>query len=838
MKIIIVGGVAAGMSAAARLRRLDESAEIIVFEKDEHVSFANCGLPYHIGGVIPHRENLLLHTPETLKAQLNLDVRIFSEVTAIDRQAKEVRVREVKTGRDYTEHYDKLVLAPGAKALRPPMPGINHPAILELRNVADMDRIIAKLQEQPASAVVMGGFIGIEAAENLAERGLAVTLVEKMPQIMGILDPEMARMVQDHLELHGVTVSTGAGVTGFRDQQGRVEVDLENGTTLKTDLVILAIGSVPNSSLARDAGLKLGPRGGIAVDAQMRTSDPEIFAGGDAIETLDFVTGQPTYIPMAGPANRQGRIIADNLCGRASAYTATQGTAIMKVFDLTVASTGASEKTLKRANIDYRRIYLHPNGHAGYYPGTAQMHLKLLFSVDGARILGAQIVGFDGVDKRIDILATAMRGHLGVRDLENLELAYAPPYGSAKDPINMAGFIAGNLLDGTVEFWYAEEFPEKTAETILLDVRGPAEFDAGHIPGAINLPLPKLRASVAGLDKSKAYNIYCKVGLRSYLALRVLKQNGFQAKTLAGGIDIFRAVHPGKVAGGSGGSCGCPPAAPKPPAGPKPPVAPPPATSCGGTPPPPPPATPPPTSRVVSLDCTGLQCPGPLQRLSETIKTLATGDELAVTASDPGFLRDAKAWCGVSGHTFLEGQAKPGSVFCRIRKNAPATNASTVPAAKSNKTTMVVFSGDLDKVMASLVIANGAVAMGKEVTLFFTFWGLNALRKDVPQAKGKTLLDAMFGWMMPRGIGKLKLSQMHMLGMGTAMMKHVMKIKNVDSPQSLLMQARKQGVKLVACTMSLDVMGLKPEELIDGIELGGVATFLAESESAGMTLFV
>ncbi len=833
MKIIIVGGVAAGMSTAARLRRLDESAEIIVFEKDEHVSFANCGLPYHIGGVIPHRENLLLHTPETLKAQLNLDVRIFSEVTAIDRQAKEVRVREVKTGRDYTEHYDKLVLAPGAKALRPPMPGINHPAILELRNVADMDRIIAKLQEQPASAVVMGGFIGIEAAENLAERGLSVTLVEKMPQIMGVLDPEMARMVQDHLELHGVTVSTGAGVTGFRDQQGKVEVDLENGTTLKTDLVILAIGSVPNSSLARDAGLKLGQRGGIIVDAQMRTSDPDIFAAGDAIETIDFITGQPTYIPMAGPANRQGRIIADNLCGRASAYTATQGTAIMKVFDLTVASTGASEKTLKRANLDYRRIYLHPNGHAGYYPGTAQMHLKLLFSPDGTRIFGAQIVGFDGVDKRIDILATAMRGHLGVRDLEHLELAYAPPYGSAKDPINMAGFIAGNLLDGTVDFWYAEEFPEKTASTVLLDVRSPAEFAAGHIPGAINLPLPKLRASVATLDKSQAYHVYCKVGLRSYLALRVLKQNGFTAKTLAGGIDIFRAVHPGKVEGANASpSCGCPPANPKPAASPKPAAAPV-VTACGA----PPPASPATVGRMVTLDCTGLQCPGPLQRLSETIKGMAIGDELAVTASDPGFLRDAKAWCGISGHAFLEGQAKPGSVFCRIRKNAPVPT-STAVAAKSNKTTMVVFSGDLDKVMASLVIANGAVAMGKEVTLFFTFWGLNALRKDVPQAKGKTLLDAMFGWMMPRGIGKLKLSQMHMLGMGTAMMKHVMKIKNVDSPQSLLMQARKQGVKLVACTMSLDVMGLKPEELIDGIELGGVATFLAESESAGMTLFV
>ena len=816
MKVVIIGGVAAGMSAAARLRRLDEQAQIVVLEKDEFVSFANCGLPYHIGGVIPNRQSLLVQTPETLKAQLNLDVRTFSEVTAIDRAGHAVEVREVKTGRTYRESYDKLVIATGARSIRPAMPGLDHPAVCDLRNIADMDRILQRVGAGARHALVMGGYIGIEAAENLRERGLEVTLVEKMPQLMGPLDPEMARFLQSELEAHGIKVLLGSGVAGFRDGQGRVVALLESGASIEADLIVLALGSTPNSGLAREAGLALGSRGGIAVNDRMLTSDPDIYAGGDVIETTDFATGQPVYIPLAGPANRQGRIIADNLCGQDSAYRGTQGTSVLKVFGLTVAMTGLNEKALRRAGLPFRKIYLHPLGHAGYYPGTAPMHAKLLFSPDGARIYGAQIAGRDGVDKRIDVLSTAIRAGMAVQDLEHLELAYAPPFGSAKDPVNMMGFIADNLLRGAVAFWYAED--PVPPEAVLIDVRTPSEFETGHIPGAVNVPLASLRGRLAQLDRAKSFYIYCKVGLRSYLAYRILVQNGFKAATLAGGIDMHRAFHPDTT-----------PASTPPPA-----AAAPPATACGA----PPAALPETRTRTLSLDCLGLQCPGPIVRIQEAMEGLAPGDELRVIASDPGFLKDAEAWCRSRGHLFIEGGAVKEGLMARIRKACPAASSPATAAAEARKT-IVVFSGDLDKVIAALIIANGALAMGDKVTLFFTFWGLSALRREpAVTAAGKPLLDRLFGWMLPAGISRLTLSKMHMAGMGTAMMKYVMKSKKVDSAAQLLAQAQAAGIHIVACSMSLDVMGLKPGELIDGVEIGGVAAFLEESSRSNATLFI
>ncbi len=816
MRVVVVGGVAAGMSAAARLRRLDEQAEIVVLEKGGSVSFANCGLPYHIGGVIAERQSLLVQTPESLKASLALDVRVFSEVTAIDRAARQVQVRETRTGRTYTEPYDKLVLATGAESLRPPMPGLDHPAIFELRTMEDMDRIITKIKAGARHAVVMGGYIGIEAAENLRRRGLEVTLVEKLPQIMGPLDPEMAQYLREHLELHGIRVMTQAGVTGFVDAVGRVTVTLETGEALTADMVIFALGSKPNTALAQAAGLQLGGRGGVVVNDALQTSDPNIYAGGDAVETADFISGQPVYIPLAGPANRHGRLIADAICGHPGRYRGTQGTSVLHAFDLTVATTGLNEKTLSRLNIPYRKVYLHPLGHAGYYPGTAPMHLKLLFSPDGSRILGAQIVGCDGVDKRIDVIATAMRGGLGVADLEHLELAYAPPYGSAKDPVNMAGFIAGNLLRNDVTFWYAEDYAKLPPEAVILDVRPPAEFSAWNIPGSVNRPLAALRAGVGGLDRSKPYFVTCKVGLRSYLAYRILAQSGFTVQTLAGGNELFRAVHP-ELSSPPQAAPALPPAAPL--------------------------SAPAPAS--VTVDCSGLQCPGPLQKVVDALRPLAVGGELEALATDPGFLKDMEAWCRANGHALLEGKpAAGGGVVCRIRKGSAA--GSTAPSACPSsqgvnrmKKTLVVFSGDLDKVMAALIIANGALAMGNDVTLFFTFWGLSALRSNSSSpVAGKSLLDRMFGWMLPRGAGRLKLSKMHMAGMGTAMMRYVMRSKRVDSVQALLEQARAKGARLVACSMSLDVMGLKPEELIAGVEIGGVASFLAEADQSNATLFV
>lgn len=551
MKLVVIGGVAAGASVAARARRLDEEATIVVLERDAHVSFANCGLPYHIGGVIRDRDGLLLHTPASLKAALDLDVRTGHEAVAIDRAARVVRVRELATGREYAEPYDKLALCPGARPLRPPLPGIDLPGVLVLRNIADMDAIKARVDAGARSAVVIGaGYIGIEMAENLKHRGLEVDLVEMADQILPPLDREMTAGLEDHLRARGVRVRVGAAAAEFREAAGgRIETVLKDGTKLAADLVILSAGVKPDTALAKAAGLAIGPRGGIAVDEHLRTSDPDIYAAGDAVEVRHARLPGEWIIPLAGPANRQGRVAANNLCGRPTACPATVGTAIVKVFDMTAGGTGATERTLAAARIPYRKVYLHPAHHAGYYPGAAPLHIKLLFAPDDGRILGAQVVGGEGVDKRLDVFATALRGGLTVYDLENLELAYAPPYGSARDPVNQAGFVASNLLRGDVRFWYAEEFPAATEGALVLDVRGRREYDEWHIPGARNIPLGELRGRLAEVPIDAKVRVYCMVGFRSYLAYRMLVQCGIRdVATLAGGAKTFRAVHRGTAA--------------------------------------------------------------------------------------------------------------------------------------------------------------------------------------------------------------------------------------------------------------------------------------------------
>ncbi len=545
MKIVIIGGVAAGMSTAARARRLSEKAEIVVLERSQYVSFANCGLPYHIGGDIKERDQLLLQTPQTLAETLNLDVRTGHEVIAVDRGDQSITVRELTTGREYIEPYDKLVLCPGANPVRPNLPGIEHQRIFTLRNIEDMDVIKTIVDQGIKQAVVIGGgYIGVEMAENLRHRGLGVTLVELAEQIMPPLDQEMARDLQYHLEYHGVQLRLGTAAASFADAEGNVAVTLQDGTKLLADLVLLAVGVRPDVSLAQGACLTLGSRGGIQVNAQMQTSDSNIYAAGDAVEVTDTITGDPALIALAGPANRQGRIVADHIFGRDSAYTSTQGTAIVKVFEMTGGGTGASEKTLKRKGMPYHKVYIHPSGHASYYPGTTSMHIKLLFAPQDGKILGAQIVGYDGVDKRIDIFATAIRADMTVYDLEQLELAYAPPYGSAKDPVNMAGFVAANLLKGDTDFWYAEDYPAATEGGIVIDVRGATEYQAWHLPNAINIPLGQLRSQLASLPQDKPILLYCRVGFRSYLAYRLLVQSGFhQVKALAGGSKTFCSYH-------------------------------------------------------------------------------------------------------------------------------------------------------------------------------------------------------------------------------------------------------------------------------------------------------
>ncbi|MDZ4717818.1 MAG: FAD-dependent oxidoreductase [Roseiflexaceae bacterium] len=552
MNMVIVGGVAAGMSAAARLRRLDEQAEIIVLERDRYVSFANCGLPYHISGDIPDREQLLVATPEHLRATLNLTVRTRHEVVGIDREAKQVQVLDRASGTQYVQPYDKLLLAQGAEPIRPPTPGLEHPRILTLRSIPDMDAVKAAADGAHSAVVIGASYIGLEVAEALRKRGLAVDLVELQEQVIPLFDREMTGALHEHLSEQGVTLHLGTAAAAFHDDSGRVVVELRDGTNITTDLVLLAVGVRPASGLAKAAGLALGPRGGVAVDRHLRTSDPNIYAAGDMIEVIDTITGEPAVIALAGPANRQGRIVADHVCGRDAAYTTTQGTAIVQVFDMTAASTGASEKTLRRTGRSFRKIYVHPNDHAGYYPGAVPMHIKLLFSPDDGRVLGAQIVGTAGVDKRIDVLATAIRAGMTVFDLERLELAYAPPYGSAKDPINMAGFVAANLMRGDVVFWYAEEYPGRAQGATVIDVRNADEYADGHLPTAVNIPLPELRArfaEVAQLAEQGPVLLYCMVGFRSYVAYRILRQRGVeQVATLAGGMKTFIGLHGPAVA--------------------------------------------------------------------------------------------------------------------------------------------------------------------------------------------------------------------------------------------------------------------------------------------------
>lgn len=547
-KTVIVGGVAGGASCAARLRRLDEQAEIVLLERGPYVSFANCGLPYHVGGVIPERESLIVQTPEILHERFNLDVRVQNEALAIDRKAKTVTVRD-ETGREYRESYDTLVLATGSSPLRPPIPGIEAPRIKTLWSVPDADEIKELLTTVAvkSAAVVGGGFIGLEMADNLHHAGLRVSIIEALDQVMAPLDYEMALLLHENIRKNQVDLHLGDAVASFEDRGETVVVHLKSGRSVEAGLVILAIGVRPNSQLARDAGLELNARGGIVVDEHLRTSDPSIYAVGDVIEVKDFVFGDRTMIPLAGPANKQGRIAANNIAGEACIYEGTQGTSVAKVFSLSAASTGANEKSLERHGLqrgrDYESIIISQDSHAGYYPGVVPLMLKLIFSRDGRKIYGAQIVGRDLVDKRIDTIATVMRLGGSVLDLARLELAYAPPYSSAKDPVNMLGFVAENLLSGKVAISAWDE-PEKDGEALVLDVREETEQMAYKTPNSIEMPLSELRVRLKELDPEKRYIIMCGMGIRSYVAQRILAQNGFKRLTVyPGGVRFYQPTH-------------------------------------------------------------------------------------------------------------------------------------------------------------------------------------------------------------------------------------------------------------------------------------------------------
>lgn len=808
-RILIIGGVAGGATAAARARRLSESADIIVFEKGDYISFANCGLPYYIGRDIEDREALLLHTPKSMKERFNIDVRIKHEVINIDRHNKAVVVKNLETHQEYREAYDKLILSPGAQPIIPPIPGINDPRILSLRNIADMDAIDNLIQTKAISRalVIGGGYIGLEMTEALRQRNINVALIELTKQVMGPIDAEMATLLHQELLLHQVDLHLGVAVTGFESTTDSVTTILSNNERISAELVILAIGVKPETKLAIAAGLEIGKLGGIAVNTQMQTSDENIYAVGDAVEIIDFVSDTNTLVPLAGPANRQGRIAADNIFQRKSFYRNTQGTGICKVFNQTVGMVGLNEKILQRKQIAYKKIYLHAAAHASYYPGATPISMKLLFAPNG-KILGAQAIGINGIDKRIDVIATAMRGGQTVYDLEHAELCYAPPYGSAKDPVNYAGFIATNVLQGDMPIIYAEELAQEP-NSILLDVRSEVEFQNGTIPGAINIPLDRLRERLAELPQNKTLLVFCKVGLRGYLACRILLQHGFTCKNLTGGYmtyqmqmnqitnqPLVKQVHSdaGELPEDTNSKI------------------------------------------VLNINACGAQCPGPIKKLSEAMEKLQDGESLAILTTDPGFINDAPAWCETTGNKLIAQTSSKEGCKTIVQKNN--NKITTTPRNLEKKLTIVAFSGDFDRAMAAFIIANGAIAMGYEVTLFFTFWGLNILRKSYPIKTYKNFIEKLFSKMMPRGAKKLALSKMHMMGFGTTMLKHIMKQKNVDSLPELIEQAVKAKVHLVACTMSMDLMGLKAEELLDGIEQGGVAKYLNAADKGQINLFI
>jgi NADPH-dependent 2,4-dienoyl-CoA reductase/sulfur reductase-like enzyme/peroxiredoxin family protein/TusA-related sulfurtransferase/rhodanese-related sulfurtransferase len=845
-KTVIIGGVAGGATTAARLRRLNETAEIILLEKGEYISFANCGLPYYVGDVISERDNLLLQTPEAMYKKFNIDVRVLNEVMSINSEEKKVVVKNLKTGKTYDESYDQLVISTGSSPIKPQISGINSDKIFTIWTVPDTDRIkeVITKHNTKSAVVIGGGFIGLEMAENLHHAGIKVTLVEKMNQVMATIDYDMATLIHENLQDNQVPLYLEDGVLAFHEdkEHGTVTVELESGKELETDIVILAIGVKPNSELAKQAGLTLNQRGGIVVDEHLQTSIEDIYAVGDVIEVTNPIFDKKTMIPLAGPANKQGRIVADIIATKINSnninsnlntnvsktYNGTLGASIAKVFDYDVASVGLNEKQLhsygKRKNVDYYTALINQKSHAGYYPEATPITLKMHFDTSG-KILGCQIVGREGVDKRIDTIATTIRLGGTVYDLEELEFAYAPPFTSAKDPVNMLGFVAENILKGLVTLTEVSELDALEEKTVILDVTEDVERMVYEIPDSYHIPLGQLRQRMNELNKELPIVVYCAIGVRAYNAARILMQHGFKnVSVLAGGLTFYKSMHYAdylpdeelQVAEYKTNQIDFD----KEDLSQKDEET---VTSQ--------------INQIKILDCCGLQCPGPIMKVNEAITSMNENELLEVSATDMGFTKDIQSWCRQTGNTYIKTERRNKENIVTIKKGS---SCETKPSTNNDKEgkTLIVFSGDFDKVLASFIIANGAASMGRPVTMFFTFWGLNALRKSDKKNVKKPFIDAMFGKMMPKGTKKLKLSKMNMAGMGTAMMKKVMKDKNVNSLEDLMKQAMNQGIKLVACTMSMDVMGITKEEIIDGVEFAGVATYLGDAEESNVNLFI
>lgn len=812
MKHLIIGGVAGGATAAARIRRISEKDDIILFEKGEYISYANCGLPYYIGGTIADRDRLFVQTPEAFARRFRIDVRTNSEVTAIHPDKKTVEVKG-PDGATYEENYDRLLLSPGAVPFRPSLPGIDLPGIFTLRNVADTDAVKSYLGSHNVrrALVIGGGFIGLEMAENLQEAGAEVAVVEMADQVMAPIDYSMAAIVHQHLLEHGVTLYLNTAVTSFEQDSDGLTVTFASGEKVNADIVILSIGVRPANSLALQAGLQTGARGGITVNEYLRTSVADIYAVGDAIEYPHPINGEPWMNYLAGPANRQARIVADNMVwGDKTKYEGAIGTSVAKVFDLTVAATGMAAKRLRQAGIPYLTATIHPNSHAGYYPGATIMSVKVVFDPTTGKLLGAQAVGYDGIDKRIDEFALVIKNGGTVADLTRLEHAYAPPYSSAKDPVALAGYVAGNILSGKMNPIYWRELRDMDKEKVtLIDVRTAEEFATGAIEGAINLPLDDIRESLASIPAGKPVVLYCGVGLRGYLASCILRQNGFNdVRNLIGGLRTYKTAtapvaSPSPSSGRHADKTEMPPAE---------------------------------RAATIKIDACGLSCPGPIMKLKQTMEKASRGSRILIEATDPGFARDAEAWCDSTGNRFISHDTSRGVTSIVVEKGEDRKDDA--PADRGKGKSFILFSDDLDKALATFVLANGAAATGEKVSIFFTFWGLNAIKKERKPAVKKDIFGRMFGMMLPSGSRKLKLSKMNMGGMGPKMMRHIMKRKNIESLETLRDMAIANGVEFIACQMSMDVMGVAKEELLDNVVIGGVATYMNRAEDSNVNLFI
>jgi NADPH-dependent 2,4-dienoyl-CoA reductase/sulfur reductase-like enzyme/peroxiredoxin family protein/rhodanese-related sulfurtransferase/TusA-related sulfurtransferase len=810
MKHVIIGGVAGGATAAARIRRADEKAEIILLEKGKYISYANCGLPYYLGGIIADRDRLFVQTPESFGLRFKVDVRVENEAIAIDTARREVKIRR-KDGSEYVETYDKLLLSPGSDPVRPPLEGIDTEGIFTLRNVEDTDAIKAFMEGRSVrrAVIVGGGFIGLEMAENLYAAGAKVSIIEMASQVMAPVDFSIASFVHGHLQDKGVDLHLGKGVKKFEKTAGGIRIYFGEDETLDADLVLLSIGVRPNTRLAQEAGIALGERG-IQVDKFLQTSAPDVYAVGDAIEYPHPLTGQPWLNFLAGPANRQARIVADNMVfGNRTEYEGSIGTSIAKVFDLTVGATGLAAKRLKQLNIPYRTVTTTSAAHASYYPKAFSLTLKIVFDPETGKLYGGQCVGLDGVDKRIDQLAIFIKRGSTVQDLCSLEQAYAPPFSSAKDPLAIAGYTASNVLNGSMPVLTWRELREKRKEDIfLLDVRTPEEYALGSIEGSVNIPLDELRGHLDELPRDKEIVIYCSIGLRGYVGLRILKGHGFeQVYNLTGGLKLWES------ATASPSDRIAPTLAASQPAA---------ALKAG----------------IIRVDACGLQCPGPILKLKEAIDKAAVGDQVEIISSDPGFMRDAPAWSASTGHPLLSCTSENGEIKAVFEKAGADVPVSDRVVQGSKNKTFIMFSDDLDRAIATFVLANGAAATGHKVSIFFTFWGLNVIKKVKKPAVKKDFFGKMFGFMLPSSSKKLRLSRMSMFGAGDKMMRFLMKKKNISSLEELRDQALAGGVEFIACQMSMDMMGIAKEELLDGVEIGGVATYMNRAENAVVNLFI